>query len=428
MIPPPGLNCQSLTLNFAVEPTAARRLRGLSLLRGMTEGRAQTRPAASGGGFRSHRLLRPDPATRVELLLALEAATPGAAASDLTGRLRLTLLEGSSEAFVALVLRLHAVAFLRLEASCEDPTPIDHGEATEAALAQVLRARLADLLRLLGVAAASGDVEAVHQTRVSLRRLRAALGLFKPILPPSFSAHFNAEARWLGSVLAPVRDWDVYLSESLAPFAARLADDPGLSALQRLAAEARDRAAADMAEALRSPRCLAFQVALDLSIQRRVWRDQAVTEAAARLFAPIGDVAPSLLDRLWRGVRRDGKRLSCGDAEASHDLRKKIKKLRYSLEFTYDLFSRRELKDYLSDLTQMQQRLGAANDAAVARALTAQLLSDRPSPALIRIEGFMAGWRARQSGEAPPDAAEAWRRLKATPKVWRERSRRKITD
>lgn len=422
MSPPSSPARPRLALDFEIEPPSARRLRGLALLRGMTEGRAQTRSAASGEGFRSHRLLRPDPGTSIEMLLALEPSAPGLDPQRLAGRLRLTLLEGSADALVAFVLRLHAAVFLRLEPSPAESTPLDPDGATESALAMILRARLGDLLRLHGAAASIGEVEAVHQTRVGLRRLRAALGLFKPLLPSAFSSHFNEEARWLGSMLAPVRDWDVFLSESLAPFIARLPGDPGLADLLRLAGESRDGAAEAMGEALRSARCLAFHVELDLAIQRRVWREQAVTETAASLFAPIGEIAPSLIDRLWRGVRRDGKRLSTGGPEAGHDLRKKIKKIRYSIEFFSELYPKRDVKDYLADLAQMQQRLGVANDAAVALALTAQLVRAQPTAALIRIEGYIAGWLAHQWGAAPPDAEEAWRRLRSTPKFWRNRS------
>jgi CHAD domain-containing protein len=422
MIPPLDPVRSPLTLDFDIESEGARRLRGLALLRGMTEGRAQTRAAAIGGGFRSHRLLRPDAATAVVMLLALEPSAPGSGASELRGRLRLTLQEGAPEAFVALVLRLHAAVPLRLAASPAERTALIPNDSTEAALALVLRARLVELLRLHEAAASTGDVEAVHQTRVGLRRLRAALGVFKPLLPPTFYAHFNAEARWLGSMLAPVRDWDVFLNDSLAPFAARLSGDPGLGALTSLAAQARERAADAMEEALRSSRCLAFQVELELSIQRRVWREQSVSETAVGLFSSIDEIAPILIDRLWRGVRRDGKRLSSGGPEASHDLRKKIKKLRYSIEFFIEIFSRREVRDYLADLARMQQGLGVANDAAVAQALTAQLARAHPSPDLTRIEGFIAGWLAHQWSEGPPDAEDAWRRLKGTPKFWRSRN------
>jgi len=415
------------TLGFDIEPDSARRLRSLKMLRSVTEGRAQTRAAASGEGFRSHRLIRLDPLTSVEMVLSLEPAPPAAQTGSLRGRLHLALLGGSVEAFIAFVLRLHEAVFLRLagygaEAESAEPIVLDPDQATEAALAMILRARLADLLRLHEAAASAGEVEAVHQSRVGLRRLRAALGLFKPLLPPAFASHFNEEARWLGSMLAPVRDWDVFLGESLTPFAVRLPTDPGLIELQQLAAQKRKEAGAEMRDALRSSRCLAFFVELELAIQRRIWREQEVTELAASLFAPIRETAPILIDRLWRAVRRDGRRLRTGGPEASHDLRKKIKKLRYSIEFISDLYQRRDVKGYLADLAQMQQKLGVANDAAVACSLTEQLVRTRSSAALIRIEGFIAGWLAHQWSDAPPDAEEGWRRLRSTPKFWRQKS------
>jgi CHAD domain-containing protein len=411
-----------LALGFEVAEPAARRLRGLGFLRAMTEGRAQTRLAASGEGFRNHRILRPEPSTRVEMMLSVGPAVPGAEQEELVGRLRLTLLNGSVDALVELVQRFHAAISLRLIATLPEPAPLDPEGSTESALATILRARLTDLSHQQNEAASTGAVAAVHQTRVALRRLRAAVALFKPVLPSTFSSHINDEARWLASMLSPVRDWDVFLNDSLPPFAARLADDPGFDALKRLAVQARDQAAVEMAVALHSPRCLSLQVTLELAIQRRLWRDQEVNETAAALFAPLTDTAPTLLDRLWRGVRRDGKRFASGGAEASHDLRKKIKKLRYAIEFFSEVYSRRDLRGYLSDLAQMQQRLGVANDAAVAQALIKDLVHARPTAALIRTEGFIAGWLACEWKDVPPDAVESWRRLRSTPKFWQESS------
>ena len=55
-----------------------------------------------------------------------------------------------------------------------------------------------------------GKAEGVHQTRVAMRRVRAALRAFKRVLPYDKRKAFNGEFRWFRQRLAPARDWQVF--------------------------------------------------------------------------------------------------------------------------------------------------------------------------------------------------------------------------
>ena len=67
-------------------------------------------------------------------------------------------------------------------------------------------------------AALSGlDPEGVHEMRVALRRIRAALSDFREIIPVAQVAWLKRETKWLLTSLGTARDWDVFLSELLAP-------------------------------------------------------------------------------------------------------------------------------------------------------------------------------------------------------------------
>ena len=61
------------------------------------------------------------------------------------------------------------------------------------------------------------DSEGVHQMRVGLRRLRAAISLFDDILPRASTGRIKAELKWLTGELAPAREIDVFLKESIQP-------------------------------------------------------------------------------------------------------------------------------------------------------------------------------------------------------------------
>ena len=55
------------------------------------------------------------------------------------------------------------------------------------------------------------DSEGVHQMRVGLRRLRAAISLFSNLLGDQETEGVKAELKWLTGELAPARDLDVYV-------------------------------------------------------------------------------------------------------------------------------------------------------------------------------------------------------------------------
>ena len=57
----------------------------------------------------------------------------------------------------------------------------------------------------------SGDSEAVHQIRVALRRMRAAISLFADMLSDPQTQEMKAEFKWIGGELAPARELDVFI-------------------------------------------------------------------------------------------------------------------------------------------------------------------------------------------------------------------------
>ncbi|MBO0819883.1 MAG: CHAD domain-containing protein, partial [Nocardiopsaceae bacterium] len=114
-------------------------------------------------------------------------------------------------------------------------------------------------LRDLEEAVRRDEPDAVHQMRVSTRRLRAALQSFPTIWPRPVTARLRAELRWLGRALGAARDTEVLsarLHDGLDDLPAELVLGP---AKARLTVHFAPRAAAGretVIEALDSPRYL----------------------------------------------------------------------------------------------------------------------------------------------------------------------------
>lgn len=84
--------------------------------------------------------------------------------------------------------------------------------------------------------------------RVAIRRLRAALVLFKPVLEPHAAEQFDAVLCRPGRVLGEARDWDVFCDETLPAAEAEVAH-AGWVGLMREAAQQRLVAAYDALQA-----------------------------------------------------------------------------------------------------------------------------------------------------------------------------------
>src|SRR5262249_10337640 len=73
----------------------------------------------------------------------------------------------------------------------------------------------------------------VHQMRVGLRRLRAAMSLFADVLQDPQSAALKEELKWLTGELGPARELDVLVTRGVAPVKRRHFRLQGISGSSR---------------------------------------------------------------------------------------------------------------------------------------------------------------------------------------------------
>lgn len=258
--------------------------------------------------------------------------------------------------------------------------------------------------------------ESIHQMRVALRRLRAALGMLKRAIPcPEFD-FFREEAKQLASAMGPARDSDALreLIEDgpMAHFGERKDFAPLLAAL-----EARRAAAYQDARALTdSARPTLFVLRLSAFVARRGWRNAVTGLDLSTLTAPAPIFAAQALERLYRRVLKRGKKLVELPDEERHEVRIALKNLRYAGEFFAGCFD--EVADptpLLRAAGALQGLLGAHNDAASADAF----LSDQQNPEAAHGAGVVAGWYARNALIADASLAREWKKFRNVEPFWR---------
>jgi triphosphatase len=252
------------------------------------------------------------------------------------------------------------------------------------------------------VLARTGGADALHQLRVSLRRLRSAMSIFKPMLNDDRFEAVRGELRWISNSLGEARNIDVLID--------RLRDKRAAKPLRR----ARERAYAAARQALDSPRLRAAMIDLAEWIATGDWlAAPAASEARDR---PLSDFAVEALDRYRRRLKKRGRGLSSLDDEMRHEVRIQAKKLRYSAEFFAPLFpgegKTHRRKVFLGALEDLQNDLGKLNDLAVTPGLLDQLgLSE--SPLATKLTGERGA-----SGKWLDRAERAHGQLIATKQFW----------
>jgi inorganic triphosphatase YgiF len=199
---------------------------------------------------------------------------------------------------------------------------------------------------------AGQDIEALHQLRVAVRRLRSALWLFRPAARDGRFGEFDQQLRRFTRELGAARNIDVILLS--LPL-----NDPARSQLE----DDRRRLYAKIIRKLESRTFRLFVFDLFAWAHIGSWREGRKAKAKLLPFAL------KRLDRLWERIERRAGDLNRRSDEERHKLRIDTKKMRYALEF---------FKEPLADLGQarkkfaeaaegVQDRLGNLNDLAARR-------------------------------------------------------------
>jgi inorganic triphosphatase YgiF len=221
-----------------------------------------------------------------------------------------------------------------------------------------------------------GEADGVHQMRIGLRRLRAAISVFGELLDGPETDAVKGELAWITDELGPAREFHVFIDKTLAPLSARSPEDAALNALCAEVSARRDDALNRARQALASDRYRELTLRAALWILAGEWADAGAGQGAQPLDR-ISPFARRTLDKRTARLVRHLERVEEIDDRARHKLRIRVKKLRYASEFFDPLFAarRRERKRFARTLERLQDSLGRMNDIAVHRRLGRELVN-----------------------------------------------------
>ena len=256
------------------------------------------------------------------------------------------------------------------------------------------------------------DPEFLHQLRVGVRKLRVHLRLFRGVLGHQRARAIKHELSWLFRLVGTQRELDVFEHATL-PTLRGLADQSLQRTLEHALTKEKKQQHARFARALEGARYRKLELAL-VNLTAELAHAERKGERNARKWLI------KHLDEHRERVAGMARESDFSDATAVHELRKELKKFRYAAELGRGGFADDSTKAYLSQLSKLQDMLGAWNDSVVAEAWLERLLRSAPARTRARARSVFAEELGREREASVQGLLAALEELTHTPAFWKE--------
>ena len=250
------------------------------------------------------------------------------------------------------------------------------------AVSLLLWQELESLLRNEAIVVSRQDDEALHDFRISIRRMRSLISQSRTLFGKPVAKHFLADFKWIGNFTTPVRDLDV-LAIKLEDYGAGLPAEyrDNLAIIQSFLQQERGHAYAELQKDLNSHR---YQEMI------RAWRGYLEKRLAGN---GVEKMEPTILEhanrKTWKTyqlVLEEGRQITdASPATALHELRKTCKKLRYLIDFFSDLHEAEGVRRLIRILKKLQNFLGDFQDCEAHLELLTRFQQHARLPANVQI-------------------------------------------
>jgi inorganic triphosphatase YgiF len=309
------------------------------------------------------------------------------------------------------------------------PVALIPGCSRQAAFQAIARACLRQLVANQP-ATLGRDPDGLHQMRVALRRLRAAISLFADMLLDPQTEEMKSQFKWITQELGPARELDVFMKRVVSPVTNSKPNGPGVAVLAKDLQQRREEAFARACTAVESTRFRGLVLDAAGWIEAGDW-----TRSTDDLIRSLREqsIVPAATDELRRRRKKllkAGAQLDQLDPQRRHKLRIQAKKLRYASEFFAGVFpgkkAMRRRKDFVAGLEKLQDALGDLNDITVHEGLSERIVEAQGADGKVRdghlrkafAAGRLSGREEARIASVLKDAEHAYRAFAKTRPFW----------
>lgn len=283
--------------------------------------------------------------------------------------------------------------------------PVLHkGQHTAAALQAMITSCLTQVQVNVPGALLELDEEYLHQVRVGLRRLRVVLAILRRVHDDAEASALRDHVARLCVELGRAREWDVFVSQTLASLCSRMPEHAGLRGVLRAGERKRRKLYAETVSTLAAADFQRMLLRFGAWLESNQWSEPGI---------PLKSFALRVLQKQHKRVLAQGA-ASGKDPAALHSLRIACKKLRYTIEMFGSLFADGGSRSFVARLAALQDALGMLHDSAVANLLLRELDSGQRQATLTLIrDRIEQDYTERMAG-----FGKAWQRFAKRKGFW----------
>lgn len=271
---------------------------------------------------------------------------------------------------------------------------LDKDVSAEQAIKQIIENTLNHILpNAAAIADGVAEADHIHQARVGLRRLRSALKHFSN-WSAQIDSKWESQLADIFRALGQSRDNDA-IQDSVIPLVKQVCDFD-----------------------------FPFPENVDTNIAGLL-SDSKTTQLFLSLFSfsysdqqsksKLSKQAAKSLTKLYQKILKDAAQFSSLAVEQQHRTRKRVKQLRYCIDFIAGIYPEKQVQQFLNKLQPIQEYLGFYNDLFVAEQIFEQQAA-KHSQFL-----FALGWVKAQQPHVAKKAAKKLQGLSAQDAFWDEK-------
>lgn len=271
---------------------------------------------------------------------------------------------------------------------------LDKDVSAEQAIKQIIENTLNHILpNAAAIADGVAEADHIHQARVGLRRLRSALKHFSnwsAQIDPMWESQLADIFRALGQS----RDNDA-IQDSVIPLVKQVCD---------FEFPFPENVDANIAGLLSDSKT----TQLFLSLFSLSYSDQ-------QSKSKLSKQAAKSLTKLYQKILKDAAQFSSLAVEQQHRTRKRVKQLRYCIDFIAGIYPEKQVQQFLNKLQPIQEYLGFYNDLFVAEHIFEQQATEHPQFL------FALGWVKAQQPHVAKKADKKLQTLSIQDAFWDEK-------
>ena len=228
------------------------------------------------------------------------------------------------------------------------------------------------------------DTEFLHDYRISIRKIRSILSLFKEVFDDALTLQWKLQFSGIMQKTNQLRDLDVYLIAKDKYL--KLVPLPMQEGLFHLFGEFEQLRRQEYKKIKQHLQGDSYGQLVD-QLTHQFSREFESSELGSYADRPAGEYASALIWRRYRKVSKMASKIEVDTPdEEVHQVRIQFKKLRYLMEFFAPLYEAAKMEQLLKSLRRLQNNLGRFNDYSVQKDFLTEHISRYKNQAQVDVE------------------------------------------